>query len=140
VMPSRPAFCQSRDGAEMEMQACNLDECDFVCSDCLWKPCTIKKDRGAVCDVWLRCDGVANRFLRPQGGSAAGSSNIPSDGMEMEVKGCDPDVCTADCDCPWEPCIVEGNDGATCSVKVLCEKVPNRILRMLSAAKRRRQS
>lgn len=149
VLPIRPAFSQSRDGAEMEMQACDLDECDFVCSACLWKPCTVKMDHGAFCDVWLRCDRVANRFLRPRGGAAAGSSNLPSNwaGMEMEVKGCDPDVCTADCDCPWEPCIIDdsslmalGNDGTSCSIKVLCENVPNRILRMPSAAKRRRQS
>jgi hypothetical protein len=61
-------------------------------------------------------------------------------GSSMEVQGCDPEVCDMLCGiCPWEPCIVECDNGRTCDVRVcsdgaVCKDVANRFLRMPAAA------
>ena len=64
----------TRVGLQMEIQGCDPDECDYVCTDCAWDACTVEADYGRTCDVRIDEDGVlceeiiAHRFLRiPQG-------------------------------------------------------------------------
>ena len=59
----------SRLGLKMEIQGCDPDECDYICTDCDWEPCTVEADHGRTCDVRLDdntlCQGiVSHRFLR----------------------------------------------------------------------------
>ena len=61
-------------GLKMEIQGCDADSCDYVCTNCDWEACTVEADYGRTCDVRLEVDGflcqaiVWHRFLRvPQG-------------------------------------------------------------------------
>ena len=127
VVPARRVI--ARDGAEMEMQMCDVEACPKFCTDCTWRPCSVSSDHGGECNVWLQCSGVATRFLRT------------GDDGRFEVKACDPEACADDCEhCDWETCLVDSNNGTTCDIMVHRESIPNRLLRMPSnaAAKRRR--
>ena len=64
----------TRVGLQMEIQGCDPDACDYVCTDCAWDTCTVEADYGRTCDVRITEDGflckgiIAHRFLRiPQG-------------------------------------------------------------------------
>ena len=61
---------KSRVGLKMEIQGCDPDECDYVCTSCDWEPCVVEADHGRLCDVRLchddiTCNGIIfHRFLR----------------------------------------------------------------------------
>ena len=70
--------------------------------------------------------------------------------LQMEIQGCDPEVCEMVCtDCDWEPCVVTADHVSSCNVRLLevvddvdpiCLCIANRFLRWPAAAisKRRR--
>jgi hypothetical protein len=64
--PSRPS---TRVGQAMEVQGCDPDSCDYVCTECDWEACIVEADDGTFCNVKLAdgtvCSGVnSKRFLR----------------------------------------------------------------------------
>ena len=64
--PEKPP---DRVGLNMEIQGCDPDDCDFVCSLCEWELCIVEVDHGRCCDITILGDGslckqVSNRFLR----------------------------------------------------------------------------
>ena len=64
--PIRPS---TRIGQTMEIQGCEPDSCDYICTECDWEACTVEVDDGTICNVRLAdgtvCSGVnSRRFLR----------------------------------------------------------------------------
>ena len=54
---------------ELEIQGCDEDTCDYVCSACDWELCVVEADHGKTCDVKIIdgdiiCNAVHSRFLR----------------------------------------------------------------------------
>ena len=60
----------SRVGRQMQIQGCDPEECDYVCSECPWEDCIVIQDHGKTCDVKITSDGavcydiLVDRFLR----------------------------------------------------------------------------
>tara|TARA_B110001452_G_scaffold119226_1_gene98931 strand:- start:231 stop:2348 length:2118 start_codon:yes stop_codon:yes gene_type:complete len=83
------------------------------------------------------------------GGQDGGGQPGPSEdrtGKEMEVQGCDPEVCDNMCgECEWDPCVVLADHGRTCDVRICshsdddseCFGVANRFLRFPAATTHR---
>ena len=73
--PTRPS---TRVGQAMEIQGCEPNTCDYICTECDWEACTVVADDGTTCDVKLVADGTecsgvnSRRFLRyPQSSKRA---------------------------------------------------------------------
>ena len=61
-------------GRHMEIQGCDPEVCEYVCSECPWEACEVTADDGAgTLDVTISSDGtickgiVSHRFLRLPG-------------------------------------------------------------------------
>lgn len=43
------SIAKDRTGSTLEVQGCDSN-CDFICPDCDWEPCTVLQDHGHCCD------------------------------------------------------------------------------------------
>ena len=46
IPPPRPS---TRIGQAMEIQGCEPDSCDYICTECDWEACIVEADDGTVC-------------------------------------------------------------------------------------------